>query len=75
MKISHNLERVGDEATTIARRALELNQEPQLKPYVDIPRMAQLGLEMLKEALESFVQHDARSARARSFHATRKSIT
>ena len=40
MKISHDLERVGDEATTISRRALELGQEPQLKPYVDIPRMA-----------------------------------
>src|SRR5688500_6358444 len=40
-KISQNLERVADEATTIARRTLELNQEPQLKPYVDIPRMAE----------------------------------
>ena len=40
MKISHNLERVGDEAVTIARRAVELNTEPQLKPYVDLPRMA-----------------------------------
>jgi len=64
MKISHDLERVGDEATTISRRALELNEEPQLKPYVDIPRMAQLGLEMLKEAMESFVQHTPESARA-----------
>ena len=64
MKISHDLERVGDEATTISRRALELNEEPQLKPYVDIPRMAQLGLEMLKEAMESFVQHTPERARA-----------
>src|SRR4051812_30491969 len=39
MKISHDLERVGDEATTIARRTIELGQEPQLKAYVDIPRM------------------------------------
>jgi phosphate transport system protein len=64
MKISHDLERVGDEATTISRRALELNEEPQLKPYVDIPRMAQLGLEMLKEAMESFVQQTPERARA-----------
>ena len=64
MKISHDLERVGDEATTISRRALELNEEPQLKPYVDIPRMAQLGSEMLKEAMESFVQHAPDRARA-----------
>ena len=64
MKISHDLERLGDEATTISRRAIELNQEPQLKPYVDIPRMAHLGLEMLKEAMESFVQRTPARARA-----------
>lgn len=64
MKISHDLERVADEATTIARRAIELNQEPQLKPYVDIPRMAQLALEMLKEGMESFVDRDPARARA-----------
>src|SRR5580693_9383088 len=49
MKISQNLERVGDEATTIARRAMELNTEPQLKSYVDIPRMASIALAMLKD--------------------------
>ena len=64
MKISHDLERVGDEATTIARRAIELNKEPQLKPYVDIPRMATLGLEMLKEALDAFVNRAPERARA-----------
>jgi len=64
MKISHDLERVGDEATTIARRSLELSQEPQLKPYVDIPRMAQMGLEMLKDGLDAFVNRDPARARA-----------
>jgi len=64
MKISHDLERVGDEATTIARRSLELNKEPQLKPYVDIPRMAQMGLEMLHSAIDAFV--DRQPARART---------
>jgi len=64
MKISHDLERVGDEATTIARRAVELNQEPPLKPYVDIPHMARLALEMLREALDAFVSRDPRRARA-----------
>ena len=64
MKISQNLERVGDEATTIARRALELNAEPQLKPYVDIPKMADLALDMLKEALDAFVSRDPARARA-----------
>lgn len=63
MKISHDLERVGDEATTIARRSLELNQEPQLKPYVDIPRMAQMGLEMLHSAIDAFVDRQPAKAR------------
>jgi len=58
MKFGQNLERVGDEATTIARRAIELGQEPQLKPYVDIPRMARLALDMLHEALEAFIRHE-----------------
>ena len=63
MKISHDLERVGDEATTIARRALELSKEPQLKPYVDIPRMAGIGLQMLKDALDAFVNRAPDRAR------------
>ena len=64
MKISHDLERVGDEATTIARRSVELSQEPQLKPYVDIPRMAKMALEMLDDALNAFVQRNPEKARA-----------
>lgn len=64
MKISQNLERVGDEATSIARRAIDLNQEPQLKPYVDIPRMAAIALEMLKDALDAFVNRNTERARA-----------
>ena len=64
MKISHDLERVGDEATTIARRTIELSQEPQLKPYVDIPRMANLAMEMLDQALDAFVNHNSEKARA-----------
>ncbi len=62
MKISQNLERVGDEATTISRRALELNKEPQLKPYLDLPRMASIALEMLKDALDSFVNRQPEKA-------------
>ena len=64
MKISQNLERVGDEATTISRRSIELSQEPQLKPYVDIPRMAGMALEMLKAALDAFVNREPEKARA-----------
>ena len=64
MKISHDLERVGDEATTIVRRSLELSQEPQLKPYVDIPRMAKKALQMLGDALDAFVNRNPEKARA-----------
>jgi phosphate transport system protein len=64
MKISQNLERIGDEATTIARRALELNNEPQLKSYIDIPRMVTITLVMLKESLDAFVNKDPDKARA-----------
>src|SRR6267143_5009596 len=64
MKISHDLERVGDEATTIARRSLELSQEPKLKPYIDIPRMAKMALEMLNDALDAFVNRNPEKARA-----------
>jgi phosphate transport system protein len=63
MKISHDLERVSDEATTIARRSLELSLEPQLKPYIDIPRMAGMAIEMLKDALDAFVNRDPAKAR------------
>ncbi len=62
MKASHDLERVGDEATNIARRAVRLAAEPPLKPYVDIPRMADIALEMLRDALDCFLNGDARKA-------------
>ncbi|MFO1460451.1 MAG: phosphate signaling complex protein PhoU [Verrucomicrobiota bacterium] len=63
LKIARDLERVGDEATTIARRSIELSQEPQLKPYVDLPRMAALARGMLNDALEAFVTRDPSRAR------------
>jgi phosphate transport system protein len=64
MKISQNPERVGDEACKIAKRARDLSQEPPLKPVVEIPRMANLALVMLKNALDCFVNHDPVAARA-----------
>lgn len=64
MKISQNLERTGDEAVTIARRAIDLNSEPQLKPYVDLPRMAAISLEMLRDAITAFINRDPEKARA-----------
>src|SRR3954469_5973956 len=64
MKISQNLERVGDEATKIAKRARDLSQEPPVKINVDLPRMATLALDMLKAALDAFVNRDSTAARA-----------
>jgi len=54
-KIASNLERIGDQATTIARRARELNKEPLLKPLIDIPMMADLASEMLRDSITAFV--------------------
>ena len=63
MKISQNLERVGDEACSIARRAHDLGKEPQLKPYIDLPRMATMALQMLRDALSAFVESKPELAR------------
>ncbi|HEY5040414.1 MAG TPA: phosphate signaling complex protein PhoU [Verrucomicrobiae bacterium] len=64
MKVSQNLERIGDEATKIAKRARDLTQEPPVKINLDLPRMAGLALVMVKDALDSFVQRDSAAARA-----------
>jgi phosphate transport system protein len=62
MKASHDLERVGDEATSIARRAIKLSAEPPLKPYIDLPRMASMAQEMLRDALDCFLHVDEAKA-------------
>jgi phosphate transport system protein len=63
MKIVTDLERIGDQAVNIAQRALELNAEPQLKPYIDLPRMAERAQRMVKESLDAFVARDTELAR------------
>lgn len=63
MKISQNLERVGDEATKIAKRARDLSREPPLKFNVELPRLATLSLGLLKSALDAFVHRDPDAAR------------
>jgi phosphate transport system protein len=62
MKASHDLERVGDEATSIARRSRKLAIEPRLELYADMPRMTNIALEMLRDALDCFVQEDEQKA-------------
>ncbi|MDR4485738.1 MAG: phosphate signaling complex protein PhoU, partial [Nitrospirales bacterium] len=63
MKISTELERISDLAEAICNRTIELNEEAQLKPYIDIPLMAEHASNMVSEALDSFVRGDAVLAR------------
>lgn len=64
MKISQNLERVGDEAAKIAKRARDLSKDPPLKLNLELPKMANLALVMLKGSLDAFVNRDSAAARA-----------
>jgi len=64
LHITVDLERMGDHAEGIAKIALMLADEPPLKPYIDIPRMAQVGIDMLMGSLEAFKNRDAARARA-----------
>jgi phosphate transport system protein len=63
MKISTELERMSDLAENICERAIELHLEPQLKPYIDIPLMAERAIKMVGEALDAFVRGDSALAR------------
>lgn len=58
VKIITDLERIGDMAVNVCERVLELNEEAPLKPYIDIPRMAEAAQRMLKESLDAFVNGD-----------------
>jgi phosphate transport system protein len=62
MKITTDLERMGDLAVNIAERALELNEEAILKPYIDIPRMAEVARGMTRDSLDAFVSRNERLA-------------
>jgi phosphate transport system protein len=64
MRIVTDLERMGDQAVNIAERAISLNQEPQLKPYLDIPKMAEITQSMVKDVLDAFVNRDPQLARS-----------
>jgi phosphate transport system protein len=62
LKITTDLERVGDMATHIAERAVELVAEVPIKPYIDIPRMADVARDMLRRSLDAFVREDTELA-------------
>jgi len=58
IKINGHLERIGDMAVNIAEKAIILNEEPQLKPYIDLPRMTDMVGEMIKHSLDALVRND-----------------
>jgi phosphate transport system protein len=62
-KITPVLERIADHAGNIADAAMELNSEPQLSEYVDLPRMADKAANMLQQAIEAFTREDSALAR------------
>jgi phosphate transport system protein len=64
IKINNDLERLGDHAVNIAEAAQFLMERPPVKPLVDIPKMADTAIGMLKDALDSFTRNDAELARA-----------
>lgn len=64
LKVNYDLERIGDMAVNISERVLELNKEPQLKPYITLPQMAQSAQQMLRDCLNAFVNEDPDAARA-----------
>ncbi|HUL36056.1 MAG TPA: phosphate signaling complex protein PhoU, partial [Thermodesulfobacteriota bacterium] len=64
MKIITDLERMGDQAVNIAERAISLNQEPQLKRYIDIPRIAEITQSMVNDVLNAFVNQNPKLARS-----------
>jgi len=64
IKINSDLERIGDQAVSIVLRAQSLITQPEVKPLIDIPRMAQLAQEMVRKSLDAFVRRDPELARS-----------
>lgn len=58
IKINAHLERIGDLAANISEKVIALNEEPVLKPYIDLPRMAQMAQEMVRKSLDAFIRED-----------------
>ena len=63
LKITNDLERMGDQAVNIAEKALVINQEPPLKPYQDLPKMAEEARRMVRESLDAFMENDPEKAK------------
>lgn len=63
IKLGPELERVADNAVNIARRSRELDDEPPVKPLIDLPRMLALARAMVSDAIMAYIRHDAIAAR------------
>ncbi len=63
IKINSDLERIGDLAVNISQCTEKLLKEPQVKPLIDIPRMAEISQSMVKDAIDSFIKQDSSLAR------------
>lgn len=59
LKMNNDLERAGDHAVNISESALFLIDEPPVKPFLDIPRMAEVAIGMLKDSITSYINEDA----------------
>jgi phosphate transport system protein len=64
IKIASDIERIGDYAKNIAKRAIVLSTHAPLKPVASIPRMSQLALQIIKDVLDAYIEKDAEGARA-----------
>ena len=63
LKINNDLERMGDQAVNIAEQAIQIVQEPPMKPYVDLPKIAETARQMVREALDAFMKRDPAKAK------------
>jgi phosphate transport system protein len=64
LKMNNDLERIGDMAVNISESALYLVERPQVKPMIDLPKMAEETIQMLKDGIDSFIKGDAKLAKS-----------
>ncbi len=64
LKMNNDLERIGDMAVNISESALYLIERPQVKPLIDLPKMANETIQMLKDGIDSFIKSDAKLAKS-----------
>ncbi|MCY3723457.1 MAG: phosphate signaling complex protein PhoU [Candidatus Poribacteria bacterium] len=62
MKVNYNVERIADKSVSIAKRSIELSEHPPVKPFIDLPYVAQVIQAMVKDAIDAFVNRNAEHA-------------